>query len=77
MSMATLEAPMLTKNWKLGLIGFAALAVIAALTFGTLADQRPAPRAAIQMPEVVVVAIPETNAIHASQLAGAEAFVYP
>jgi hypothetical protein len=77
MSMATLEAPMLTKNWKLGLIGFAALAAIAVLTFGTLADQRPAPRIGAQMPEIVVVTVPETNAIHASQLAGAEAFVYP
>jgi hypothetical protein len=67
---------MLTKNWKLGLIGLVALAITAVLTFGTLAE-RQAPRTAIQMPEVVVVAIPEMNAIHASQLAGAEAFVYP
>ncbi len=68
---------MLTKNWKLALTGFAVLAVTAALTAGTFAKPRTAPRIATQMPEVMVVMLPEANAIHASQLAGAEAFVYP
>jgi hypothetical protein len=68
---------MLSKNWKLILTGAAALAVTAVLTFGTLAQPRSAPRIAAQMPEVVVVTIPAANASDASQIAGAEAFVYP
>jgi hypothetical protein len=31
----------------------------------------------MQMPEMVMVTLPETSAINAAQLAGAEAFVYP
>ena len=68
---------MLTKNWKLGLTGAAALAVMAIFTFSTLANQRPAPRAAVQMPEMVVVTVPATNPVNASILAGAEAIAYP
>jgi hypothetical protein len=68
---------MLTNNWKLILTGAAALTVTAVLTFGTLAHQRPAPRIAVQMPEMVVVTVSETTPGYASQLAGAESFVYP
>lgn len=68
---------MLTNNWKLILTGTAALAVTAVLTFGTLANQRPAPKIAVQMPEMVIVTVSETAPVYASQLAGAEAFVYP
>ena len=70
---------MLTKNWKLILTGAAALAVTAVLTFNTVAHQRSAPNAAVQMPEMVVVTVPATNAnaINPSILAGAEAIAYP
>ena len=68
---------MLTKNWKIGLTGVAALAVMATLTFSTLAHQRLAPRAAVQMPEIVVATVPAANPVNASILAGAEAIAYP
>ena len=68
---------MLTKNWKLILTGAAALAVTAVLTFDTFAHQRPAPQAAVQMPEMVVVTVPAANSVNASILAGAEAIAYP
>jgi hypothetical protein len=68
---------MLTKNWKLILTAAAALAVTAIFTFDTFAHQRPAPRAAVQMPEMVVVTVPATNPVNASVLAGAEAIAYP
>jgi hypothetical protein len=66
-----------TNNWKLGLAGIAVLAVTAALTFGTFANQHPAPRAAVQMPEMVVVTVPATGDVNPSVLAGAEAIAYP
>jgi len=71
------EAAMLMKNWKLGFVGVAALAVTAALTFSTFANQRLAPHAAVQMPEMVIVTVPAANPVNASVLAGAEAIAYP
>jgi hypothetical protein len=73
------EAAMLTKNWKLILIGAAVLTVTAVLTFDTFAHQHTVPGAALQMPEIVIVTVPATNAnaVNPSILAGAEAIAYP